>query len=90
MLRRASRPERRDYDQAPAAAGAWECEDTRLFGRALARRLCCGGVDGEQVAETGDVCGAAAIGEETVVANTVQALGKHVDEEAPDMRQRHL
>ena len=75
MFRRASWSERLDDDHASAAAGAWECEDTRRFGRALDRRLCCGGVDGEQVAETGDVCGATAICEETIVADAMLPFG---------------
>ena len=38
----------------------------------------------EQLAGSGDVVGAPAIGEETVVADAMEAAGQHVDEEAAD------
>jgi hypothetical protein len=46
----------------------------------------------EQLACSGDVIGAGAIGEQPVVANAVEAGGQHVDEEAADelvRSQRH-
>ncbi len=49
-----------------------------IVGLALARR------DLEQLAETGDVVAASAVGEQAVVADAVEALGQHVDEEAAD------
>ena len=47
---------------------------------------------GEQLAGAGDVVGAAAVGEQAIVADAVEAAGQHVDEEAADelvARQRH-
>ncbi len=43
-----------------------------------------GGRHGEQFAGTGDVAGAAAVGEQTVVADAVEALGQDVDKKASD------
>ncbi len=90
MLRRASWTERLDDDQAPAAAGAWECEDTRPIHSVSALGVFRGGTNGQQFADAGDVGCAIAVSQEAVMTNAVLALGKHVDEEAPDMRQRHL
>ncbi len=39
---------------------------------------------GEQFARTGDVAGATAVGEQTVVAHAVEAFGQDVNEEAAD------
>ncbi len=95
MLRCASWTERLDDDQASTAAGAWEGEEARPVGRIGAIGVIGVGrgcARGQQRAETGDVGGAAAIGEEPIVTDAVLALGQHVDEEAPDElmgRERH-
>src|SRR4029077_8277138 len=55
----------------------------------LALRFC----NGEQLNGACDVVGASAFGEQAVVADTMQALGQHVDEEAADELgggERHL
>ncbi len=90
MLRRASRPERRDDDQAPAAAGAWEREDTRPV-RSVGG-LGVGRGRGQQFADAGDVGGAIAVSQESVVADAVEAPRQDVENEAPDElvgRERH-
>ncbi len=72
MLRRASRPERLDDDQASATAGTREREDTRPVDRIGAVGVGRGSESSQQLADAGDVCGATAIGEETVVAEGVE------------------
>jgi len=84
MLRRASRPERLDDDQAPATAGTREREDTRPVGCFGAFGVGRGSESSQQFADAGDVGGAIAVSQEAVVADAVLALGKHVDEEAAD------
>ncbi len=54
MFRRASWSERLDYDHASAAAGAWECEDTRLIGSVCALGVFCGGAGGQPVTDKDD------------------------------------
>src|SRR5579859_2013478 len=82
---------REDLDDDHAAATAWA---TRLGGidggtGGLAVRFC----NGEQFTRAGDVVGACAFGEQAVVADAVQPLGQHVDEETADELEggeRHL
>ena len=94
MLGLAATREGLDDDHAATAAWArhWQCTGLVGFG---------GGIEmllsvlrrGEQLASTSDIGGAVfAIGEQAVVADAMQALGQHMDQEAPDelMRgQRH-
>ncbi len=84
MLRRAPWSERLDDDKTPATAGTREREDTRPVGRIGAIGVGRGCASGEQHANAGDVGGAIAVSQEAVMTNAVLALGKHVDEEAPD------
>ncbi len=81
-MRRASRPERLDDDQASATAGTREGEEARPVG-------CVGAVgvgreSSEQFADAGDVGGAIAVSQEAVVADAVLALGEDVGEESAD------
>ena len=84
MFRCACWPERFDDDQTPAAAGAREREEARpvrcVGSLGVGRRR----GSGEQFADAGDIGGAITIAEEPVVADSVLALGEHVDEEAAD------
>ena len=61
--------------------------------RRVAIKLRCGLRHGEQLASARDIGGAVfAVGEQPVVTDAMQALGQHMDQEAPDklMRwQRH-
>src|SRR3979409_1614580 len=86
MTRSATALEGLDDDHAAAAAGAGMCERLRL--------TVVGAVGGtwvilcrrhvEQLPRSRDVVGAPAVGEETVVADAMEAAGQHVDEEAAD------
>jgi len=71
-----------DFDDDHATATAWT---SRLAGidsgtGRLAFRLC----NSEQLTGTCDVAGAGAAGEQTVVADSVEALRQDVDQEATD------
>ncbi len=74
MLRRASRPERLDDDQASAAAGTREGEDARPVDRIGAVGVGRGCASGEQLADAGDVGGAIAVSQESVVADAVSLV----------------
>lgn len=55
-------------------------------------RLARGGGNTEQLSRLGDVLGTIAVGEQAVITNAVEALGKDVDQEAADelaRRDRH-
>ena len=71
-----------DLDDDHATAAAWTTRFVEIDGGCgrLAFRFC----NGEQLAGACDVVGATAFGEQPVVADAVQALGQHVDEEAAD------
>jgi hypothetical protein len=73
MLRRASWPERLDDDQAPAAAGAREGEDTRPVGCVGAIGVGRRSASGEQRADAGDVGGAIAVSQEAPGSSPGQA-----------------
>jgi hypothetical protein len=79
---------REDLDDDHPAAAAWvgAGQDARLVRRGglLLLRLNGARRGTEQLASTGDVGGAAAIGKQAVVTNAVEALGQHVQEESPD------
>ena len=72
-----------DLDDDHATAAAWTSWFARIDGGA--GRSCFGFCDGEQLTRAGDVVGARPFGEQAVVADAVQALGQHVDEEAADV-----
>ena len=86
ILRRAAAREGLDDDHAAAAAGARMREYLRLVG------IDARGIIGlarfrrhvEQLTGSRDVLGAGAVGEETVVADAMEALGQHVHQEAAD------
>ena len=71
-----------DLDDDHATAAAWASRLAGIGGGTggLALGVC----NGEQLTRAGDVVGASAFGEQAVVADAVQALGQHVDEEAAD------
>ncbi|SRR6266480_5840870 len=71
-----------DLDDDHATAAAWTSRLAGIGGGSggLGFRFC----NGEQLTRTCDVGGARAFGEQAVVADAVQALGQHVDEEATD------
>ena len=80
MLWRASRPERLDDDQASAAAGTREGEDARPVECIGAIGVGRGSESSQQLANAGNVGGAAAIGEEPIVTDAVQAFRQHMGE----------
>src|SRR5262245_52788099 len=79
---------REGLDDEHTAAAAWtgtrvctrlaRLRDFGLLGLAHGRRHC------EQLTSACDVGGASAIGEQPIMADAVEALGQHVNEEAPD------
>ncbi len=73
MLRRASWTERRDDDQTPAAAGAWEGEDTRPVRSVGGLGVGRGRGRGQQFADAGDVGGAIAVSQEAPGSGPGQA-----------------
>ena len=71
-----------DLDDDHATAAAWASRLALIDGSTggpVFRRC-----RGEQLPRAGDVVGASVFGEQAVVADAVQALGQHVDEEATD------
>ena len=80
MARRFTASENLDNDHAVAAAWTWWFVgvDDNLGGRILTF------FDGEQLARACDVVGASATRQQAVVADAVEALWQHVDEEAAD------
>ncbi len=73
-----------DDDHGSPAGRAGIGEHRRLIGIGDRIGLAPWCWDAEQLAGSGDVAGAPAIGEEAVVADAVEARGQHVDEEAAD------
>src|SRR5436190_18408384 len=73
---------REDLDDDHATAAAWTSRLAGIDGGSggLALRFC----SGEQLTRARDVVSANAFGEQAIVADAVQALGQHVDEEATD------
>src|SRR5215467_9075870 len=71
---------REDLDDDHATATAWTTRLNGIDGGRLALRFC----NGEQLTRASDVVGARAFGEQAVVADAVQALWQHVNEEAAD------
>src|SRR6266576_1013161 len=67
-----------DLDDDHATAAAWTSWLAGIGSGGPAFRFC----NGEQFTRTCDVVGASAFGEQAVVADAVQALRQHVDEEA--------
>src|SRR5580704_6334781 len=82
MLRPGAPREGLDDDHATTAAGAW-MQFTRIGNWEITGLRRCRW-DVEQLTRSGDVIGARAAGEETVVADAVEAFGQHVGEEAAD------
>src|SRR5215475_3368766 len=81
-------PSKEELDDAHSAAAAWA---GMLWCIELFRFCGCGlnGVDREewnceQLADTGDVVGTGWAGQQTVVTDTVEALGQHMHQEATD------
>src|SRR5260221_4174915 len=86
MPRGATTLEGLDDDHAAAATGTGMRERLRLTvsgAVGITRLILCRG-DVEQVTRSRDVLGAATVGEETVMADAMEAAGQHVDEEAAD------
>ncbi len=79
-----SRLEGLDDDHSSAAAGARLGEGLHLVVIVIGARFILGRRHLEQVPGAGEVLGAPAIGEQAVVADAVEAVGEHVDEEAAD------
>src|ERR1700686_2467484 len=89
--RRASAFEDLDDDHAPAATRTWMRERLRL-GAICNTGLALWSGHIEQLSRPRDVLGTLAAGEQTIVADAVEAVRQHVDEEAADelvVRERH-
>ncbi len=72
-----------DDDHGSAAGRAGIGKHRRLIGiHIIGFALWCW--DAEQLAGSGEVLGARAVGEEAVVSDTAEALGQDVDEKAAD------
>src|SRR5882724_13276354 len=73
---------REHFDDDHATAATWTARLAGICGDTggLALEVC----NGEQLTGACDVVGARAFGEQAVVADAVQALGQHMDEEAAD------
>ena len=69
-----------DDDHVPAAARAWRVGIGRFDGRLIDGRRC----DREQLAGAFETGLASASGEEAIVADAVEAVGQHVDQETAD------
>ena len=84
-----------DDNHAATAAWAWVWQSAGLigFGGGIDIRLRCALRHGGQLASASDIGGAVfAVGEQPVVADAMQALGQHMDQESPDelMRRQRL
>src|SRR2546423_1690820 len=86
VARRGAALEGLDDDHAAAAARARMREWLRLAGVGAggAGRVVLGLWNGEQFAGSGDVVGAGTVGEQSVVADAVEAVRQDVDEKAAD------
>ncbi len=73
-----------DDDHGPATGRAGIGKHRRLIGIGTRIELALWCWDAEQLARSGEVLGARAVGEEPVVSDAVEALGQDVDEEASD------
>ncbi len=73
-----------DDDHGSAAVGTWLGEGRRFRVIGGLGVIGLGGRHAEQLAGTGDVASAPAIGEEAVVSDAVESQWQHVDEEASD------
>jgi hypothetical protein len=87
-------PEGLDDDHAAAAAGTGLRKRLGLaaVGRGMVVALARARRHGEEFTGAGDVVAAGAAGEQAVMANAVEAVGQHMDEEAADElagRERH-
>ena len=74
-----------DDDQLPTATWTGDCERSGLVigapGEAVIALICTWRFDPEQLPDFGDIGRAAAISEEAVMSDAVQASWKHVDQE---------